>query len=273
MAHSTALPVVDTSRFRAPDTGRDAFLAELRSAAHEVGFFHVTGHGIPAALREGVLSVARSSGVIRVPAPNTRRAASVIGSDQWRCTLPELRDIVLRRQADALRVSREVLRAPAATLGQDEGYQWFDGEAAAHVKIVHCPPRAAEEADQGVGAYKDHGYLATQHRVVSPPSGVHRYSIPFFLGPRPDVVVEPLHLPEELVAPSRGSSTPRTTARRSTAPVRFTATAVLAGLAVTTCDFVELVIPKPRRRGVFRTHGTGRTLPHHLPLQRPSRQA
>ncbi|MFF4687807.1 2OG-Fe(II) oxygenase family protein [Streptomyces sp. NPDC001307] len=74
----------------------------------------------------------------------------------------ELRGLVLRWQAEALRVSREVLRALAAALGQDEGYfdQWFDDEAAAHVKIVHYPPRAAEDADQGVGAHKDYGYLA-----------------------------------------------------------------------------------------------------------------
>ncbi|GGU93514.1 hypothetical protein GCM10010260_30670 [Streptomyces filipinensis] len=69
---------------------------------------------------------------------------------------------MLRWQAEALRVSREVLRALGAALGQDEGYfdQWFDDEAAVHVKIVHYPPRAAEDADQGVGAHKDYGYLA-----------------------------------------------------------------------------------------------------------------
>ena len=38
------------------------------------------------------------------------------------------------------------------------------------------------------------GYLvATRHRVVSPQVGVDRYSIPFFLGPRLDAVVEPLN--------------------------------------------------------------------------------
>ncbi|MFJ8082862.1 2-oxoglutarate and iron-dependent oxygenase domain-containing protein [Streptomyces sp. NPDC096205] len=59
MAQSTARPVVDVSRFRAPDADRVALLAELRSAAHEVGFFYVTWHGVPAALREEVLSEAR----------------------------------------------------------------------------------------------------------------------------------------------------------------------------------------------------------------------
>ncbi|MFE1451363.1 isopenicillin N synthase family dioxygenase [Streptomyces olivaceoviridis] len=298
MAQPPALPVIDISRFRAPDADRDAFLAELRSAAHEVGFFYVTGHGVPAPLRDEVLSAARAffalpeerrleienlnspqfRGYTRTGTEYTAGSADwreqidigperealalgpddpdylrLIGPNQWPSALPELRDIVLRWQAEALRVSREVLRALAASLGQDEGYfdQWFDDEAAVHVKIVHYPPRAAEDADQGVGAHKDYGYLAllqqdevgglqvrredgewidavpvpdafvfnigemleiatqgylkaTQHRVVSPQAGVHRYSIPFFLGPRLDAVVKPLNLPAELAALSRG---------------------------------------------------------------------
>ncbi|MBA2945590.1 isopenicillin N synthase family dioxygenase [Streptomyces himalayensis] len=298
MAQPTALPVIDISRFRAPDTDRDTFLAELRAAAHEVGFFYVTGHGVPTSLQEEVLSAARTffalpedrrleienlnspqfRGYTRTGTEYTAGSADwreqidigperealetgpddpdylrLVGPNQWPSVLPELRDIVLRWQAEARRVSREVLRALAAALGQDEGYfdQWFDDEAAVHVKIVHYPPRAAEDADQGVGAHKDYGYLAllqqdevgglqvqredgewidavpvpgafvfnigemleiatqgylkaTQHRVVSPQPGVHRYSIPFFLGPRLDAVVKPLHLPLELAARSRG---------------------------------------------------------------------
>jgi cystathionine beta-lyase/cystathionine gamma-synthase len=64
----------------------------------------------------------------------------------------------------------------------------------------------------------------------------------------------------------------RSAMRRSTA-VRLAATAVLAGLATTAYDFAELVIPELRRRGLFRTHYTGRTLRDHLGLPRPSRQA
>ncbi|MCE7004169.1 isopenicillin N synthase family oxygenase [Kibdelosporangium philippinense] len=51
------------------------------------------------------------------------------------------------------------------------------------------------------------GYLtATRHRVVSPPAGVERFSIPFFLGPRLDAVVSPLTLPPSLAAQARGVS-------------------------------------------------------------------
>ncbi|MCG7205503.1 isopenicillin N synthase family dioxygenase [Streptomyces arenae] len=207
MAQPTALPVIDISRFRAPDPERAAFLAELRAAAHEVGFFYVTGHGVPATLREEALTAARAffalpeeqrleienlnspqfRGYTRTGTEYTAGSADwreqidigperaavetgpddpdylrLIGPNQWPSALPELKDIVLRWQAEALRVSREVLRALAAALGQDEGYfdQWFDDEAAVHVKIVHYPPRAARDADQGVGAHKDYGYLA-----------------------------------------------------------------------------------------------------------------
>nr|WP_158883040.1 2-oxoglutarate and iron-dependent oxygenase domain-containing protein [Amycolatopsis anabasis] len=177
----------------------------------------------------------------------------LVGPNQWPSALPELREIVLTWQSEALRVSREVLRALAAALGQEETYfdDWFDAEAALFLKVVHYPPRAEATAGQGVGAHKDYGYLAllqqdeigglqvrsedgtwidatpipgsfvvnigemleiatngylkaTDHRVVSPPAGVDRYSIPFFLAPRLDAVVEPLALPPELAARARG---------------------------------------------------------------------
>ncbi|MFF2086014.1 isopenicillin N synthase family dioxygenase [Nocardia sp. NPDC058176] len=178
----------------------------------------------------------------------------LIGPNQWPAAVPRLREVTLAWQAEALRVSREVLRALAVALGQDEGYfdRWFDDQASTHVKIIHYPGRETTADDQGVGAHKDYGYLAllqqdevgglqvqgpdgwievtpvpgsfvfnigemleiatqgyltaTRHRVVSPPPGVDRYSVPFFLGPRLDAVVEPLELPAELAARARGVS-------------------------------------------------------------------
>lgn len=178
----------------------------------------------------------------------------LIGPNQWPEAVPRLREVTLAWQAEALRVSREVLRALAVALGQDEAYfdRWFDAEASTHVKIIHYPGREHTADDQGVGAHKDYGYLAllqqdevgglqvqgpdgwidvtpvpgsfvvnigemleiatrgyltaTRHRVVSPPPGVDRYSVPFFLGPRLDAVVEPLDLPAELAARARGVS-------------------------------------------------------------------
>ena len=54
-----ALPLVDISRFRSGDPAvREAFLADLRHAAHDVGFFYVTGHGIAPDVTDGVLAAA-----------------------------------------------------------------------------------------------------------------------------------------------------------------------------------------------------------------------
>ncbi|WP_146363989.1 isopenicillin N synthase family dioxygenase [Arthrobacter yangruifuii] len=51
------------------------------------------------------------------------------------------------------------------------------------------------------------GYLsATIHRVLAPAAGVDRYAIPFFWSPRLDSVIDPVQLPAELAAQSRGIS-------------------------------------------------------------------
>ncbi|PPK67181.1 2-oxoglutarate and iron-dependent oxygenase domain-containing protein [Actinokineospora auranticolor] len=295
-----ALPVLDLSRFRAAPEDRAAFLDELRHAAHHVGFFYVTGHGMPDEVVDGVFAVARAFfalpvedrlAIENVNSPQFRgytrtgqeltngvadwreqldigpeRAAlelgpsdpvwqRLVGPNQWPAALPELRETVLRWQAEALRISRELLRALALVLGQDEAYfdRWFDEEAASHTKVVRYPGRAAPEVDQGVGAHKDYGYLAllqqddigglqvqdsdggwidatpvpgtfvvnigemleiatrgylvaTRHRVVSPAVGVDRYSIPYFLSPRLDAVVEAIELPADLAGQARGVS-------------------------------------------------------------------
>lgn len=177
----------------------------------------------------------------------------LIGPNQWPSHPIELKRTLLTWQAEALRVSLQVLRALAAALGQDEFYfdRWFDDEATLTTKLVHYPPRKANSAGQGVGSHKDYGYLAllqqddigglevqnetgewvpavpipgsfvfnigemleiatngylraTKHRVVSPPPGKDRYSIPFFLAPRLDATVVPIELPRELAADARG---------------------------------------------------------------------
>jgi isopenicillin N synthase-like dioxygenase len=48
------------------------------------------------------------------------------------------------------------------------------------------------------------GFLtATVHRVVSPPAGVDRISVPYFYNPRLDYTVAPLNLPEEFAREAR----------------------------------------------------------------------
>ena len=199
------LPVIDISRFRG--SGREEFLAQLRHAAHDTGFFYVTGHGVAAELTTGIVEITREffglplaqrleieninsaqfRGYTRVGTEHTEGAPDwreqidigaerpvrtvgpgdpawlrLIGPNQWPSALPRLREITLAWQAEALRVSREVLRALAAALGQDERYfdAWFDDEAASHVKLIHYPGRGNASTGHGVGAHKDYGYLA-----------------------------------------------------------------------------------------------------------------
>lgn len=52
-----SLPVLDL--FAAEGPGRAGFLAQLRAAARDVGFFYVTGHGVPAELENAVRAEAR----------------------------------------------------------------------------------------------------------------------------------------------------------------------------------------------------------------------
>ncbi|MBW0114299.1 2-oxoglutarate and iron-dependent oxygenase domain-containing protein [Pseudonocardia abyssalis] len=54
---TSALPVIDLSRFRGADPS--AFLAELRRAAHEGGFFYVVGHGVPDEVTGGLAELTR----------------------------------------------------------------------------------------------------------------------------------------------------------------------------------------------------------------------
>jgi isopenicillin N synthase-like dioxygenase len=43
----TTIPVVDLRRWRGTDTDRAALADEVRAICHEVGFFHLAGHGVP----------------------------------------------------------------------------------------------------------------------------------------------------------------------------------------------------------------------------------
>jgi isopenicillin N synthase-like dioxygenase len=45
----TSIPVVDLGRWHGAPADREALAAEVRAVCHEVGFFHLVGHGVPAA--------------------------------------------------------------------------------------------------------------------------------------------------------------------------------------------------------------------------------
>lgn len=296
---AASLPVIDISRYTTePGPEREAFLADLRHAAHDIGFFSVVGHGVDRTVTDAVLASAaeffalpaedrlrienlnsphfrgytREGTEYTAGSPDQRDQLDVgpereplqlgpddpaylrlVGPNQWPDGVPALRPAVLAWLAEADRVGRQVLRALGAALGQPDTYfdEWFDDQASISLKVVRYPGRQRGEPTQGVGAHKDYGYLAlllqddlgglevegpeggwipvppvqgafvfnigellevatqgylraTRHRVVSPPAGRDRYSVPVFIGPRLDAVVTPIELPADLAARARG---------------------------------------------------------------------
>jgi isopenicillin N synthase-like dioxygenase len=59
MTHDNSIPLLDLSRFYAGETPRAAFLAELRAAARDVGFFYLTGHGVKPDLLHDLIDFSR----------------------------------------------------------------------------------------------------------------------------------------------------------------------------------------------------------------------
>ncbi|MER9367861.1 isopenicillin N synthase family oxygenase [Mesorhizobium sp. M0518] len=291
------VPVLDLSRLEQGASEYRTFLLDLRTAARDVGFFYLSGHGISASEIDDVLDASRRffalpeadklaiemvksqqfRGYTRAGGELTRGAADwreqldlgverqpiaqgpgiapwtrLQGPNQWPSALPELKPALLAWQAKATAVAIRLLKAFALSLDQPEGA--FDAiyrDSPNHrMKIVRYPGRDATEGDQGVGAHKDGGFLtlllqddnkglqveydgswvnvdplagtlvvnigellelasngylrATVHRVVTPPAGVERISVPFFFSARLDATIPLLGLSEELAAQARG---------------------------------------------------------------------
>ena len=83
------------------------------------------------------------------------------GPNQWPAALPELKPALLAYQVAVTRLGIRVLRAFAAALEQSEDvfepiYTPWPNQL---TKIIRYPGRAAGEADQGVGAHKDGGFV------------------------------------------------------------------------------------------------------------------
>jgi isopenicillin N synthase-like dioxygenase len=174
------------------------------------------------------------------------------GPNQWPAALPEMRDVVLRYQAEVIKLAIRLIKAFALALGQPENAFEQIYTPAPHqlMKIIRYPGRDATESDQGVGVHKDSGILTvllqdvqsglevdyegnwisappipgtfvvnigevlemasdgylrgTLHRVVTPPAGTDRLSVPYFFAARLDADVPLLNLSPELAAGRRG---------------------------------------------------------------------
>ena len=57
--HNHPIPQLDLRLFDGEPEERADFLAQLRAAAHDIGFFYVTGHGVDAGLLRDILKSAR----------------------------------------------------------------------------------------------------------------------------------------------------------------------------------------------------------------------
>ena len=291
------VPVLDLSRLEQGASEHRTFLLDLRTAARDVGFFYLSGHGISASETDEVLDASRrffalpetdklaiemvkssqfrgythaggeltkgaadwreqlDIGVERQPIPQGPGIAPwtrLQGPNQWPSALPDLKPPLLAWQTRATAVAIRLLKAFALSLDQPEdAFDAIYRDSPNHrMKIVRYPGRNATDGDQGVGAHKDGGFLtlllqddnkglqveydgswvnvdplpgtlvvnigellelasngylrATVHRVVTPPAGVERISVPFFFSARLDATIPLLNLPEELAAEARG---------------------------------------------------------------------
>jgi isopenicillin N synthase-like dioxygenase len=78
---STRIPQLDLRCFEAGEAQRAEFLAQLRDAAHEVGFFYVTGHGVEPRLLRDLLDSARRFFSLPEPA---KLAIEMVNSPHFR---------------------------------------------------------------------------------------------------------------------------------------------------------------------------------------------
>lgn len=78
---TASLPILDLARLDAGETERKTFLADLRRATREVGFFHLVGHGIPPSQIGGVQALARR--FFALP-QDEKRAVAMVHSPHFR---------------------------------------------------------------------------------------------------------------------------------------------------------------------------------------------
>ncbi len=79
--NTTSLPLLDLSRLDNSPAERTAFLAELRHAARDIGFFYLTGHGVDAQLLTQVQQVSRE--FFALPAVE-KQAVAMVNSPHFR---------------------------------------------------------------------------------------------------------------------------------------------------------------------------------------------
>ncbi|MGX1881645.1 isopenicillin N synthase family dioxygenase [Streptomyces sp. NPDC055287] len=149
----SSLPVIDLSTADAPAT-RAAFRRRLHDAAHEVGFFHLTGHGVSAAEMDRISGLTRA--FFALPEAD-RVAVSNLNSPHFRGYTRVGHELTGGRSdwREQLDVGAE---RPAVAVGPgDPAYLWLEGP--------NQWPAALPELRTGVLAWQER--LATvAHRLL-----------------------------------------------------------------------------------------------------------
>ena len=95
------------------------------------------------------------------PAPAPNAWMRLQGPNQWPASLPALQPTLLAWQDTLTATARQLLRALALALGQEESSldSAFAGTPVQHLKIIRYPGQDHATSAQGVGAHKDSGCL------------------------------------------------------------------------------------------------------------------
>jgi isopenicillin N synthase-like dioxygenase len=189
-----SLPVIDVAPLRAGAPGDVP--AQIDAACREVGFFYVTGHGVPAELQRRLDTAARA--FFALPEPTKARIAMVHGGKAWRGFFPvggeltdgrpdlkeglyfgseqpgvdrplhgrnlfpaepaELKAAVLDYLDALTALGHDLMHGIALALGRPDAER-LTAEPTVLFRIFHYPPQPPDTDGWGVGEHTDYGLL------------------------------------------------------------------------------------------------------------------
>ncbi|KAM0830779.1 hypothetical protein ACQ4PT_065990 [Festuca glaucescens] len=181
-----SIPLIDLKQLEGP--GRRRVVEAIGSACENDGFFMVTNHGIPEAVVEGMLSVAREffhlpeSERLKCYSDDPKKAVRLSTSfnvrtekvsnwrdflrlhcyplesfvDQWPSNPPAFRQVVGTYSTEARALALRLLEAISESLGLDRGHMVKAmGRHAQHMAVNYYPPCPQPELTYGLPGHKD----------------------------------------------------------------------------------------------------------------------
>jgi isopenicillin N synthase-like dioxygenase len=176
----TAIPVIDVAPLLNGSAEQMRAVAqELGSACRDVGFFYVTGHGIPPEL---VARVFTTSAAFFAASASVRNAASFSGPGDNRG--------YIKLGGETLDPGKPADVKEAFNIGLELAPDDPELLARAPFRAANLWPEIPGFRDIGdcLMRWSNDVYVSTPHKVVSPPN-TDRYSVAFFLDPNPDALV------------------------------------------------------------------------------------